>query len=151
MTSRSRTIRRRTHATLAAGLGAGLVLRAQVRLGYRRFAAASQPPPQVGAFVQPHQPGAGTVPLELVALGDSGMAGVGVDAAEESLPVLLARRLCDRTGRPVHVRSYARAGSRTADVLTEQLPRVQRPVDAVVVMVGNQRRDASDTAAPTGR
>lgn len=98
-------------------------------------AATSPRPHHVDVVVQPvgarsAGPTPAGPPLRLAALGDSGMAGVGVGGVEQTLPVLLAGRLADALRRPVHVRGYARSGARTADVLAEQLPQLRGPVDA---------------------
>ncbi len=74
--------------------------------------------------------------VEMAAFGDSAMAGVGVHRVEDSLPVQLAQRVADSTGRPVHVVGYAQSGARTVDVLTGQVPGVQREPDVSVLMVG---------------
>ena len=74
--------------------------------------------------------------VEMAAFGDSAMAGVGVHHVEDSLPVLLAQRVADSTGRPVHVVGYARSGARTIDVLTGQVPGVRRELDVSVLLVG---------------
>lgn len=74
--------------------------------------------------------------VEMAAFGDSAMAGVGVHRVDESLPVQLAQRVADSTGRPVHVVCYARSGARTIDVLTEQVPQVMRTPDVSVLVVG---------------
>jgi lysophospholipase L1-like esterase len=74
--------------------------------------------------------------VEMAAFGDSGMAGVGVHRVEDSLPVQLAQRVADSTGRRVHVIGYARSGARTIDVLTRQVPRVRREPDVSVLLVG---------------
>ena len=74
--------------------------------------------------------------VEMATFGDSAMAGVGVHHVEDSLPVQLAQRVADSTGRPVHVVGYARSGARTIDVLTGQVPRVRRTPDVSVLLVG---------------
>ena len=74
--------------------------------------------------------------VELAAFGDSGMAGVGVHRVEDSLPVQLAQRVADSTGRRVHVIGYARSGARTIDVLTRQVPQVRGEPDVSVLLVG---------------
>lgn len=124
------------------------------RLAVSTHATTSPHPHHVDVVVQPAGALAGGPTLRLAALGDSGMAGVGVGSVQQTLPVLLASRLADALGRPVHVRGYARSGARTADVLAEQLPELRGPVDAVVLMVGTNdvthltplRRLAADTA-----
>jgi lysophospholipase L1-like esterase len=74
--------------------------------------------------------------VEMAAFGDSAMAGVGVHHVEDSLPVQLAQRVADSTGRPVHVVGYAVSGARTIDVLTRQVPGVRREPDVSVLLVG---------------
>ena len=74
--------------------------------------------------------------VEMAAFGDSAMAGVGVHQVEDSLPVQLAQRVADSTGRRVHVVGYARSGARTIDVLTGQVPGVRRELDVSVLLVG---------------
>jgi lysophospholipase L1-like esterase len=75
-------------------------------------------------------------PVEMATFGDSGMVGVGVERAAESLPVQLAQRVADELGRSVHVVGYARSGARTTDVLAEQVPQAARGVHISVLMVG---------------
>ncbi len=74
--------------------------------------------------------------VEMAAFGDSAMAGVGVHRVEDSLPVQLAQRVADSTGRRVHVIGYGRSGARTIDVLTRQVPQVRGEPDVSVLLVG---------------
>lgn len=85
-------------------------------------------------------------PLEMSAFGDSAMAGVGVDQLEDSLPVQLAHRVADSTGRPVHVVGYARSGAKTVDVLTSQVPDARPDHDVSVLVVGTN--DVTGLTAP---
>ena len=89
--------------------------------------------------------------VELAAFGDSAMAGVGVHHADDSLPVQLAQRVADATGRPVHVVGYAVSGARTIDVLTQQLPRVRRTPDVSVLVVGTNDVTGVTPAATLAR
>lgn len=75
-------------------------------------------------------------PLELRVLGDSTAAGVGTDTAEDALPSLLAERVARRTGRAVHVVGQGVSGARTADLTTDQLPKVDS-ADVIVIVVGS--------------
>jgi lysophospholipase L1-like esterase len=133
---------RRVVAGLLGGLVAGVgLLPAQARWARWRHGWTPPPDPVVDLVVEPATsrpgdlPGQRQRPYRLVALGDSGMSGVGADSFHDILAVQLARRLADATRAPVHVVSHARAGSRTGDVLAEQIPRVAG-ADAVVLMVG---------------
>jgi lysophospholipase L1-like esterase len=89
--------------------------------------------------------------VELAAFGDSAMAGVGVHHADDSLPVQLAQRVADATGRPVHVVGHAVSGARTIDVLTQQLPRVRRTPDVSVLVVGTNDVTGVTPAAALAR
>jgi lysophospholipase L1-like esterase len=65
----------------------------------------------------------GTAPGRRVAvLGDSAAAGHGLPSAEAAIARRLGRALHAADGRATQVRSVARDGARTADVLAEQLP-----------------------------
>ena len=113
----------------------GTALRRQAVVARRRYGQVPPEPGPVDLVVAPGRGAAGR-PLLLAALGDSGMAGVGAQSLDGTLPVQLARRLADATGRPVRVVSTARTGARTADVLSEQVPRLPAGPDAVVLLVG---------------
>ena len=112
---------------------AGLMV-GQAMVLQRRYQEAPGLPP-VDCTLAPRGADGGS-PLELATFGDSAMAGVGVSAIEDGLPVQLARRLADATGRSVHVTGYARSGARTRDVLDRQVPRVTRTPDVAVLVVG---------------
>lgn len=90
--------------------------------------------------------GEGAAPtLRLLTFGDSTTAGVGVDRAEDALPMLLARRMADRERGRVRVLNFGWSGARVADLVRDQVPRAGRslrdgeppwlPVAAVVVVV----------------
>lgn len=126
-------------AAVAAGiaLSGALLVGAEARSARGRYPDTPPPAGPVEMTVAPTRPtDRSAAPVELVALGDSGMAGVGVGEPGETLPALLAGRIADGLLRPVHVVGLGRSGARTADVRTEQVPRIGRPVDACVVMVG---------------
>ena len=118
----------------------------QATLVSRRYGATPALAP-VDVTVAPSGGGrAGETAVEMSAFGDSAMAGVGVDRVEDSLPVQLAQRVADSTGRPVHVVGYARSGARTIDVLTGQVPEVLREPDVSVLVVGTN--DVTGLTAP---
>ena len=75
-------------------------------------------------------------PVELLMLGDSGMAGVGVARPRDTLNGQIALRVARITERPVHAVSHARAGARTRDVQVHQLLAGQSAPDVVVLLVG---------------
>ncbi len=77
-------------------------------------------------------------PLRLFAVGDSIIAGVGVDTLDQALPAQLAEQLARRTRRAVEWRAEGLNGARSAwllDRLERQAPDVG-PVDLVVINIG---------------
>jgi lysophospholipase L1-like esterase len=75
----------------------------------------------------------------VVVLGDSAAAGHGLPSADVGLARRLGRALHDRDGRATQVRSVARDGAVTAEVLAEQLPAA---AGAEVVVLGVGVNDA---------
>ena len=81
----------------------------------------------------------GPQPLSLLALGDSTIAGVGVDDAMQGLIAHLARGLYRRTARGVTWASYGQRGATTKNVTTDYLPKALEhtaKADVVVLSVG---------------
>jgi acyl-CoA thioesterase-1 len=75
--------------------------------------------------------------LVYVALGDSTAQGIGASKPENGYVGLLAKRLEEKTGRPVHVVNLSVTGARVADVVDKQIPQLQQmqlPDDAVVTL-----------------
>ena len=82
-------------------------------------------------------PGAASRPLNLLVIGDSTAAGVGVDHAELGLGGRLAEALAERTGRAVHWRAAGRNGATARDLVRHFLkPALAEPVDLVFLTVG---------------
>lgn len=76
-------------------------------------------------------------PLVVHVLGDSTIAGVGVDRAEDSLGVRVAARASEQLARPIRVIGHGVSGATTDDVV-EQLANVPiKGVDAIVIEVGS--------------
>jgi lysophospholipase L1-like esterase len=74
-------------------------------------------------------------PLTLVVLGDSSVAGVGADAAEDTLTYGVAKALSDQYRVSLHALGVS--GSRLANVVGEQLPQVDGlDPDILLVCVG---------------
>jgi lysophospholipase L1-like esterase len=96
--------------------------------------------------------------LNLVVIGDSTTAGVGVSRPEDALPYLLARRIADAEARSVRVVSYGWAGARVADLPRQQIPRASGPIraddrgpflpdaDLVAIVIGSN--DATHNTPP---
>jgi lysophospholipase L1-like esterase len=130
----------------AIGAFAGIVAVQLMRLRRMEF-LPGHPGFYINHVVRPDAP-TNRRALRLAVLGDSTTAGVGVSRPEDALPYLVARRLAEAEGAPVHVVSYGWAGARMADVAGPQLRRALEPLrsheqepflpgaDAVAIVVG---------------
>lgn len=130
---------------------AAVVVGAEVWLAINREYLPTEPPLVIDERVtplggpagdtapgSPGRPARLRAPLELVVLGDSTTAGVGSPSVAQSLPVLVAQQVADRTGREVHVIGQGISGARTDTVRGEQVPRLlEEGVDVVLVVVGS--------------
>lgn len=92
---------------------------------------------KVEGTLQPRGTQAGGPPLEMVMLGDSTVAGLGAEKVEDSLVFQTAQRVADQIGRPVHARGRGVSGAVAADVRDDQIPRIDAPVDVVVIVIGS--------------
>ena len=115
---------------------------------------------RVNHLVQPAHGTSPAEPINLVVLGDSTTAGVGVDQPQDALPFLLARRIADAEACPVRVISYGWAGARAADLPRQQIahasgaqPRpsdrggpVLADADVVAIVIGSN--DATHQTPP---
>ena len=128
---------------VAGGLGYG-VLKAEARLARHRIRPPDLPPLADGWY---GPRGLGRRPLHLAVLGDSVGAGMGADAAEETVGALLARALVEGTGRPVHLRVHAVSGATSSDLpaQAERCLSGRTPHVAVVSIGGN---DVTHFVAP---
>lgn len=127
----------RAVAAMAPVSAVAVTAAAQVYVARRRFGRLVVAAGGIDLTVHPDGTDAADEPaIELLALGDSSTAGIGVDRVEDTLPVLIASRLALGTGRPVHVLSHGRSGARTRDVIREQLPLVTTRPDVAVLVIG---------------
>lgn len=121
-------------AVLAAAF-AGAPMLAMRRVRRMRRAARSAPALVLDVDLD------GTAPERLIVLlGDSASAGFRLATPEQSAGRRIARALNLRDGRATRLRSVARNGATTADVLAEQL---NAAAGADVVMIGVGANDAS--------
>lgn len=75
--------------------------------------------------------------LGLLAVGESPLAGVGLDQAAETVACRLAEQLQQRTGRAVHWRSLARGGLTAEAVRKKLVPDLETgPVDLILIALG---------------
>ena len=102
------------------GAFAGIVAVQFMRLRRAQF-LPGWPGFRVNHLVLPSVGRSSGTPLNLVVLGDSTTAGVGVDRPQEALPFRLAQRIADVEGGPVRVISYGWAGARMADLPRQQV------------------------------
>jgi len=103
-----------------AGAFAGIVAVQLMRLRRMEF-LPGWPGFAINHVITPKGELASDVRLNIVVLGDSTTAGVGVDRPEHSLPYLLGQRIAEVESRPVRVVSYGWAGARVADLPTDQV------------------------------
>lgn len=113
----------------------------------------------ISHWVQPQGPGPepGAAPLRLLTFGDSTTAGVGVERAEDALPMLLAQRLANDERRAVRVLNFGWSGARAADLVRDQVMRSTQSLregeapwlptaDVVAVVIG--ANDATHRTSP---
>lgn len=113
----------------------------------------------ISHWVQPQGAGPepGAAPLRLLTFGDSTTAGVGVERAEEALPMLLAQRLANDKRRTVRVLNFGWSGARVADLVRDQVTRSTQSLregeapwlptaDVVAVVIG--ANDATHRTSP---
>ncbi|HET7475472.1 MAG TPA: SGNH/GDSL hydrolase family protein [Dermatophilaceae bacterium] len=77
-------------------------------------------------------------PVELVVLGDSSAAGLGVDHARQTVGAIVASGVSALSGRPVRLRNLAAVGAQSADLdrqVANALEQVAHP-DLALVMIG---------------
>jgi lysophospholipase L1-like esterase len=75
--------------------------------------------------------------LSLLALGESPVAGVGVERQDQAITGQLAQALAQRLQRPVAWRAYGRNGSTVRQALEHLLPQLPtEPVDIALVAFG---------------
>lgn len=102
----------------------------------RRTRARTPRLPEASGARHGVQPGAGE-PLVLLAVGESPVAGVGVDMQEEAITARLAASLAESTGRAVHWNACGRNGATVRDAMHELLATVPaQPVDVLLLAFG---------------
>jgi lysophospholipase L1-like esterase len=117
------------------GLGAGFygVLLAEAGLARRWVGAPTDEPFDADGVYGAELTG---VALRLAVLGDSGAAGVGVIAPEQTPGALLAASLAPIVGRPVELRSVAVVGAQSSGLLG-QIDQIEPwSPDIAMVMIG---------------
>lgn len=127
-------LRRFILAALLLVMAVPVVVLLEAAWAITRPRLAADPAFEVSMTIGEDRPGAA---LSLHVLGDSTVAGVGVERAADSMPAQIARRVSDELERPVELVGHGVTGAVTRDVL-EQLDDVPRSgVDAIVIEVGS--------------
>ena len=101
-----------------------------------RFAPAAGP--QAG-YCRPHRGGCAQddIPLRVIGLGDSIIAGVGAGTMTQSLTACLARALAGLLQRPVQWQAVGRSGAASSDIVAELLPHLPpQACDVIVLSLG---------------
>ena len=125
---------------LRAGLWWGLALASlplALPLALHTRRTALRLPPAAGAQSGLAGTGLGGAPLRLLLIGESTVAGVGVEAQEAALAGQLARALAARLQRPVAWRACGENGITASEACTRLLPLALRePADLVLLVFG---------------
>ena len=124
------------------GLGLGPLLLAQ-----GRWARSNGP-----RLPNAPKPWSGTIsgrePLYLLGLGDSTIAGVGVDNPMNGLTAQFARELYRYTGRGLSWDSIGQRGITAEDLLEDYLPEIDQAATPDVVLVSIGANDAKNMVSP---
>jgi lysophospholipase L1-like esterase len=124
-------VRQIGRATLVGAGALATTLAAEVMAARRHRFLPAEPPLEISGTIGPED----GEPLTLVVLGDSSVAGVGADAAEDTLTYGVAKALSDQYRVSLHALGVS--GSRLGNVVGEQLPQVEGlDPDIVLVCVG---------------
>ncbi|MCI2421588.1 SGNH/GDSL hydrolase family protein [Saccharopolyspora sp. K220] len=137
-------------ALLAAGTAGGLsgaaygLLNGQSRYARRVIGPPSNEPLRADGIHLPKGIGPvprrelpeGVEPLELVVLGDSSAAGLGVNFPAELPGVRLARGLAEELERPVALTTHAIVGTTTQELAAQVDAALVRPPKLVLIIVG---------------
>ncbi|PYC28333.1 lysophospholipase [Aquipseudomonas alcaligenes] len=125
---------------LRAGLWWGLALASlplALPLALHTRRTALRLPPAAGAQSGLAGTGLGGAPLRLLLIGESTVAGVGVEAQEAALAGQLAQALATRLQRPVAWRACGENGITAGEACTRLLPLALRePADLVLLVFG---------------
>jgi lysophospholipase L1-like esterase len=123
--------RRFGRAALVAGGAAVTTLAAEVLAARNHRFLPSDPMFEISCVLGPDD----GPPLVLAVLGDSSVAGVGADCAEDTLTYGVARALADRYRVSLH--SLGVSGAKLSHVVRDQLPKLaELDADVVFVCVG---------------
>ena len=127
-------------------LGAGLygVLTAEARLARRAIGTVrEEPPPNATGWYGRGRPGPA---LKVALLGDSSAAGYGVDRVEDTPGSVLAAGLSEQADRRVYLRSFAKVGALSSDLIGQVQQCLPIEPDVAVILIGVN--DVTHTVMP---
>jgi lysophospholipase L1-like esterase len=121
--------------TAVAGALVGVLI-VEAQLARRAIGPRKTVPPYVdGRYLPPHG-GAKRTSLRLCFLGDSSAAGLGVDHADKTAAVLVARAVAAVADRPVSLSNVAVVGARSRDLDLQVTRALQQHPQIAVIMIG---------------
>jgi lysophospholipase L1-like esterase len=118
-----------------SALGVGLygLLRAEAMLARRLIGDATVDPPNATGWYGRRRPGPA---IRVAVLGDSGMAGYGVERVEETPGAHLASGISAYSGRRVYLGAYAVVGAQSSHIMAQLERALMIEPDVVVISVG---------------
>lgn len=88
-------------------------------------------------------------PLQIITLGESTMAGLGVEFHDQGFTGTLARELSDALKRSVNWKVYAQSGYNAQDTRKDLVPQITES-QADLIVIGLGANDAIERNTPTG-
>ena len=123
-------------ASLFAGLLGSLALLPLVMI---QGAATRRRVPRLPPARPPHH-GLATgegVPLRVIVVGESPVAGIGIERGDDTVAAATARELARLTGRPVAWRAAGLSGATVREAIAQLVPRIAgEPADLIVIAFG---------------
>lgn len=126
----------KSRAALSAGLLGSIALLPLVMI---QGAATRRRVPRLPPAQPPHHgtvPGAGT-PLRVLVVGESPVAGIGIERGDDTVAAATARELAQLTGRPMVWRAAGLSGATVRKAVAQIVPRIAaEPADLIVIAFG---------------
>ena len=87
------------------------------------------------------------IPLKLLTIGESTIAGVGVESHETGFSGTLAKELSEKTSKGVEWKVYAKSGYSSKDIIEKILPTIDEK-EADIIVLGMGANDAFTLKTP---
>lgn len=133
---RASSVAARSQAALSAGLIGSLALLPLVMI---QGAATRRRVPRLPPAQPPHHgliAGKGA-PLRLLVVGESPVAGVGIERGDDTVSAAAARELARLTGKPIAWRAAGLSGATVREAVAAIVPRIApEPADVIVIAFG---------------